>query len=124
MSVIFGEIDEELNYGVYADKLETLSTLAQFETELVQDGHIQFGIISHNEHQLLEVFVERTKYIKYWGVDAETFSNIMIEFALNRMDDLNFIDEFPLATAPLSHYIPDARRPGELIELLKKEFVK
>jgi len=41
------------------------------------------------------------KYVQYWGVNPEPWGRIMQNFSLNLIDDLNFIDEFPLVTESL-----------------------
>ncbi len=122
VSFIFGHSDEEPTYSTYMDKSELLNKVGGLESELTQDGFIEFGVIYHDENLLVEIFVDKTKYIKYWGTDYETFNNIMLEFDLMKIDDLNFIDEFPLATEALTLFIPDAIPTSELIEQLKTEF--
>jgi hypothetical protein len=122
VSFIFGHSDEEPIYSSYRDRFEISNKLKQLESELTQDGFIEFGIIYHDKDLLIEVFVDRTKYIKYWGRDYETFNNIMTEFNLMKIDDLNFIDEFPLATEALTSFVPNAIPTFELIEQLKNEF--
>ena len=124
VSLIFGQADEDPSYSEYSDKLEILNKLTKFETELTQDGLFEFGVIYHDEALLTEAFVDRTKYVKYWGTDYETFNNVMLEFGLAKIDDLNFIDEFPMITAPLSRFIPDAMETTELVEQLINEFAK
>jgi len=124
VSFIFGHSDEDPTYSEYLDKFEILNKLTKLESELTQDGFIEFGIIYHDENLLIETFVDKTKYIKYWGTDYEAFNNIMLEFSLIKIDDLNFIDEFPLATESLTTFIPDAISTFDLIEQLKNEFIK
>ncbi len=85
------------------------------ESELTQDGVIEFSVIYDDENLLIETFVDKTKYIKYWGTDYEAFNNIMLEFSLIKIDDLNFIDEFPLTTVSLTTFIPDAISTIDLI---------
>jgi len=124
VSFIFSHIDEEALYSEYLDKTEVLSKITKYETELTQDGFIEFGIIYQDENLLIEIFVDRTKYIKYWGADQKTFQNIMVEFNLNQIDDLNFIDEFPLATEALNSFNSNVIPTFELIEKLKIGFNK
>jgi len=124
VSFIIGDADDEPTFSEYSDKFQILSKLAEFEIELTKDGFIEFGIICHDENLLIETFVDKTKYLKYWGIDYETFSNVMLEFGLTKIDDLNFIDEFPLATEPLTRLISSATPTSELIEYLRNEFRK
>ncbi|MBN8835641.1 MAG: hypothetical protein J0I09_00125 [Sphingobacteriia bacterium] len=122
VSFIFGHSDDEPIYSTYMDKLDFFNKLNQFKLELTQDGFIEFGVIYHDEELFIEIFVDKTKYIKYWGTDYETFNNIMQEFELIKIDDLNFIDEFPLATQALTELIPNAAPTLDLIDKLKNEF--
>ncbi|MDO6435700.1 hypothetical protein Q4E93_34115 [Flavitalea sp. BT771] len=85
----------------YKDKFEILNILSPYETELMQDGLLKFGIAFHTNDYFEEIFIMPAKYIQYWGVNPEPFGRIMQDFSLNQIDDLNFIDEFPLVTESL-----------------------
>ena len=122
-SFIFGASDAAPTYSDYSDKFVILDKLKQFETELTKDGFIEFGVMYHDENSLIEAFVDRTKYIKYWGIDKTTFNNIMTEFGLAQVDDLNFIDEFPLVTESLTSHISSAISTSDLIEHLENDFL-
>ena len=91
---------------------------------MTQDGFLEFGIIYEGRNLLVETFVDKTKYIKYWGTDYETFKNIMLELNLNQIDDLKFIDEYPLTTEVLTLFVPNAISTSALIEHFNIEFKK
>ena len=65
IELISGHIDdEEINYGNYSDKREILNFLHKYEKELTADTFMKFGLLFHSDKQLVEVFVDETKYIK------------------------------------------------------------
>jgi hypothetical protein len=72
--------DEEPKYGEYVDKFELLNYLSNYEIEVTQDGFFHFGIINNTETSLQEIFIHRTKYIQYWGMDESMFKVIMNDF--------------------------------------------
>jgi hypothetical protein len=114
--------DEEPKYGEYVDKLSLLNYLENYETEIVQDGFFHFGIISNTETTLQEVFVNRTKYVQYWGIDEGKFEEIMKKFELDRTEKLNFIDEYPVQTTVLSVIKPEVTSTRDLLDLFESRY--
>ncbi|MFA6248846.1 MAG: hypothetical protein WC615_18025 [Mucilaginibacter sp.] len=114
--------DEEPKYGEYVDKFELLNFLANYETEVVQDGFFNFGIINNTETELQEIFVHRTKYIQYWGMDEEKFKVIMDNFDLYEIENLNFIDEYPIQTTVLSVINTDVTNTLDLLKLFESRY--
>jgi hypothetical protein len=100
VSFIINEADEEPVFSPYSNRQELIETLTKYSKELSQDGLIEFGVVYQDEDSLIEVFVKKSKYIQYWGSDYQSFLSIMSEFKLSQIDNLNFIDEFPLVTTP------------------------
>jgi len=124
VALIYHHRDDEPHYGRYLDKYELLNDLEEFKTELVQDGNLMFGIINDNSPEgfLEEVFVERTKYLKCWGMDADRFKLIMENFNIYPVEGLNFIDEFPHKTVPLTIIRPDLLGTMDLIGVLNDHY--
>ena len=123
IALISGHIDdEELNYGIYSNKLEVINFLNKFENELSKDTYLNFGIIFHSENQLVEVFVDETKYIKFWGSGRTYFENVLQNFGLKNIENLEFIDEFPKVRFPLITLDKTVTDTGKLLELLKNEY--
>jgi len=114
--------DEEPKYGRYVDKFELLVFLADYETELVQDGFFHFGIINNTETELQEIFVHRTKYIQYWGMDEKRFKVIMDNFDLYKIEHLNFIDEYPVQSTVLSAINADVTDTLDLLKIFKSRY--
>lgn len=122
-SLIFGPIDFEVSYGKYDNKDEILDFLKTYETELTQDTFLNFGIIYHDAEKLIEIFIDESKYIKYWGVDEQNFKRIMSDFGLNEIENLEFIDEYPKVRENLNIHYPNTLGTHELIKVLKEKYL-
>lgn len=123
ISFIFGHIDNEPYYSKYGDKFEILNQIEKFQTELTQDGFLEFGIIYHDENKLKEVFVKKSKYIQFWGIDRKEFLTIMNRFSICEVEDMKFIDEFPLVTEALRIHKENVFETSEVINQLAETFV-
>jgi len=122
VSLLFGHIDFDTNYGIYVDKLKILNELEPFKLELTQDGFLEFGVIYQDESKLKEIYVKKTKYIQFWGTDKTEFLKIMTKHSIFQVDDLNFIDEYPLVTESLRTHYSQVLETDILIEKLKNIF--
>jgi hypothetical protein len=124
ISFIFGHIDSEPNYGKYESKYKILNEIEKFETELTQDGFLEWGIIYHDETILKEVFIKRPKYIQFWGVDKVEFLKIMKKHSIEEINDLKFIDEYPLVTESLNLHNSKTIETSELINHFENIFTE
>lgn len=122
ISLIFNHSDAEPLFGRYMDKHSLLETLEQFKVELTQDCFLEFGAIHHTGEFLEEVFVDSTKYIKYWGSDEEWFRKSMAAFDIHEAPNLDFVDEFPMVREALRLHISGVKEPGEIIPELSALF--
>jgi len=122
VSLIFHYSDSEPIYGQYADKEQTIDFLKDFNIEIAEDPFLNIGLIFHSETELIEIFVDESKYIKFWGVDFESFSTIMTSFSLNQIDDIEFVDEYPKVREPLRLFRKNVLDTGDLIKLLIDKF--
>lgn len=95
VAVLFGYIDFDLNYGNYDEKDEILEFISQYKKELTQDAFISFGLIYNDDESLVEIFIDESKYIKYWGKDERFFREIMNDFGLKEIENLEFVDGYP-----------------------------
>jgi len=118
-------------YGLYEDeavttgnfpKSELLKVLLDYKQELTQDCFLEFGILYHSRHELIEIFVSESKYIRYWGSDRNSFLQCMKEFGLSEIPKLAFIDDYPKIVEPLKKFLPTAKRPEEVIRGLDRAF--
>jgi hypothetical protein len=119
-ALIIGYSDSELNYGNYIDKSELIKNLEVYKTELISDTFMEWGIIFHDTESLTEIFVSDSKYVKFWGVDIDSFRKIMSDFNLLQTDDLEFIDEYPKVREPLRLFNSSIIDTSELIDKLKE----
>ncbi|MCZ7615210.1 MAG: hypothetical protein M5T52_17130 [Ignavibacteriaceae bacterium] len=86
VTLLSGHIDdEEINYGTYSNKTNIIDFLNNYEKELTSDTFLKFGLLFHSENQLTEVFVDETKYIKFWGSDRKTFEDTLNNFGLKKL---------------------------------------
>jgi hypothetical protein len=113
---IYGHKDTEAPLcSPYKDKFQILNVLSPFEAELTQDGMLKFGVAFHSEDSFEEIFVMPAKYLQYWGTNEQRFNRIMEDYSLSLIQDLNFIDEFPLATEPLRMHKADVTDTEQLL---------
>ncbi|OUS19033.1 hypothetical protein A9Q93_02940 [Nonlabens dokdonensis] len=122
ISLIFNHSDCEPEYGKYSDKNQTLEFLAKYETEIISDTFIDIGMIFHSDSELIEIFVPESKYIKFWGVDQESFLKSMNKYDLKEIDGIEFVDEYPKVREPLRLFNETTTDSNELIELLRTNF--
>lgn len=123
VTLLSGHIDdEEMNYGNYSNKTEVVNFLINYEKELKSDTFLKFGLLYHSDDELTEVFVDETKYIKFWGSNRNKFEMLMHTFELTNIDDLEFIDEYPKVRHPLITLDDTVTDTLELLEILKNEY--
>jgi len=122
ISLIFNHSDCEPEYGIYSDRNQTLDFLSKYETEIISDTFIDIGMIFHSDSELIEIFVPESKYIKFWGVDQESFLKSMNKFDLKEIDGIEFVDEYPKVREPLRLFNENITDSNELIELLRTNF--
>ena len=122
-ALIFGHTDFEINYGIYENKSEILKYLENYKIELTNDTLLNWGIIYHDDESLIEVFVDESKYLKYWGNDEDKFRKVMDQFNLREIENLEFIDEYPKVRENIKLHFRNILETGELIETLKQKFI-
>jgi len=122
LSCIYNLYEEEAIFSVYKDKGTILKQLDNYKTELTQDCNLEFGLIYQVDDKLEEVFVSDSKFLKVWGNNEILFRQLMCDFKLNEILDLNFIDEFPKVVEPLTMFNEKAKRTETIIEELNDFF--
>lgn len=123
IAIIFGLEGSELNYGKYSSKEKTLSILSRYEKEIVADTFIEIGLIFHSEKELIEIFISKTKYIKFWGINENSFIQIMNDYNLQQIDNIAFVDEYPNIREALSLFDETAIKTSDLIKIFETEFI-
>jgi hypothetical protein len=122
ISCVYGLYESEAVTTRSFPKAAMLKILLDYRQELTQDCFLEFGILYHTRHELIEIFVSESKYIRYWGSDRNSFLQCMKEFGLSEIPRLAFIDDYPKIVEPLKKFIPTARKPEEVVRGLDKEF--
>lgn len=123
VAFLFGHVDADLNYGNYEDNDSVLDFISQYQYELTEDPFVNFGLIYNDEETLIEIFVDESKYVKYWGVDEEWFREIMEEFELKEVKGLEFVDEYPKIREVLTVLDEKALDSKTLIELFAQKYL-
>lgn len=123
-ALIFNGIDSGPNYGKYLDKHEILMDLAPYKKELIEDTFLEWGLIYQDKNRLIEIFISGTKYVKFWGVDKDEFHRLMEQVNLSKIEDLEFIDEYPRVRQPLRLFDDKVLDTPELVELLLSKYVE
>jgi len=122
-AVLFGHIDFDLNYGNYEEKGGILEFVCQYKKEITQDAFISFGLIYNDDENLVEIFIDESKYIKYWGVDENFFREIMNGFGLNEIENLEFVDEYPKVREVLTTLDKEAIDSKTLVEIFSEKYL-
>ena len=112
---------DTITTGILSKK-EVIGKFTEFKTELTQDGNISFGLLQHSSTALVELTVTESKYIKFWGMDKAAFLTCMAGFSIPQRPRLEFIDEYPKVVEPLNKFVPNARKPEEVIKKLNSAF--
>lgn len=123
VALLFGHVDFDLNYGNYEEKEGVLEFINKYKSELTQDAFINFGLIYNDDESLSEIFIDESKYVKYWGTDEELFRKIMDDFGLKEIENLEFIDEYPKVREVLTRLDKNAIGSNELIEILIQKYL-
>jgi hypothetical protein len=124
ISLITSRKDDEISdavYGDYQDKYELYNKIEKYERELTLDGFLQFGVIHQTKDYLEEIFVHNAKYIQYWGMDMDRFKRVMKDYSLYEVDNLEFIDSYPMVTKALFTFDPDVLQTEEILNQLRAE---
>jgi hypothetical protein len=101
-TLLIGEIDENPIPLGAAQTGIILGLLEPYAYQLAHDGLIQFGLGARTDRGITEVFVTPTKHFKVWLNDEIEFESVMQAHAIERPESLQFIDEYPRTTTPLS----------------------
>jgi hypothetical protein len=118
---IVGVKDDEPFLGPYTTREAILALFEPHAHLLENDGLIEFGIIHHYQGRLEEVFVKSCKYIQIWTNDPVSVRALLKRHRIPPVDDLRFIDEFPMVSETLRSADGNARWP-EVVQELPKLF--
>jgi hypothetical protein len=100
-----------------------LNILEKHKFELTNDGYLEFGIASYDENSLNEVFVTSYKYFKIWSKEKDSLINALINFGLEEVAELQFVDEFPVVSEALTDEIAKgSMHYSGVLDYIEKEF--
>lgn len=118
--LIYGHIDDAPAYSPYLDKYKIFNVLEPYKVELCNGGFLEFGVLHQQETYLEEIFIKKSKYIQYWGMDEARFRSTMTQYDIYEVEGLNFIDEYPLVTEALRLHYPEAIETGDILMQLEE----
>lgn len=119
VALIYHHADHEPVCSDYLHKIRLINILEPYQQELTKDPFLEFGVIHHVENYLTEVYIQKCKYIQYWGMNQQQFRNTMNEFGIYEIPGISFIDEFPLVRESLQEFLPDAVETSDLLDKIK-----
>ena len=116
---ILGFKGEEPIISKFTEKETLLKIFEKFKFELTNDGYLEFGIAYYDENILNEIYVTSFKYMRIWTVKKEALIDSLNSFGIRQVENLRFIDEFPVVSEALSN---GTRHYSEVIEFIEGEF--
>ena len=128
---LFGEIvygiigfkDEEPTLSEFTEKERIIDIFKNYKFELINDGYLEFGMANYNENSLNQIFISSFKYMKIWTTKKEVLVETLNNFGIKQIENLQFIDEFPIVSEALTCNASDwIRHYSEVIEHIEQEF--
>jgi hypothetical protein len=98
---LVGWKDEDATVGPYTDRTAAMAALRPYVDSLQHDGYIQFGLMHQRAGKTEEVFVKSSKYMQIWTNQPEVAAQILVSMKIQKVEKLQFIDEFPVVTERL-----------------------
>jgi hypothetical protein len=122
---IIGFKEEKSKLSRFTTMEKIIGIFQRFEFELTNDGFLEFGIATYNERSLNEIFVTSFKYMNIWTDKKECLVETFKSHGIQQMENLQFIDEFPVVTEALAgSSIKGITHYSEVIESIEREFDK
>lgn len=118
--IVYNLHDDEIQYGEKNDISDIVQKLDKIESDILNNCSISLGIIQ-DSISLKEVFIDESKFLKYWGSDEVFFRNVMNEFAIKEKQEMKFVDQYPKIVYDWHFVNKEARTNEELIEYLENE---
>lgn len=98
---IIGFKEEEPNLSKFTKTDKIIKIFNTYKFELTNDGFLEFGIATYDDKSLNEVFVTSFKYFKVWTSDREILVRTLKKFGINKIRNLEFIDDYPVISEAL-----------------------
>ncbi len=119
--IVYNLHEDEVRYGDKISITEIIQKLDKIESDILNNCSVSIGIIQ-NEDKLNEVFIDESKFIKYWGTDEEFLRGIMKDFGIEEREEMKFVDQYPKIVYDWNFVNKEAKTNEELIEYLETEF--
>jgi hypothetical protein len=121
--LVFNKFGEEPNYGRYTDRQEILDFLEGYQKEILTDCDLKLSLVFSVEDELIQVEITEAKYIRFWGVNVDSFKEIMSKFMLNEVEGILLPDATPMQVIKLKSIDETAKETSELISVFKENFI-
>ncbi|URZ15348.1 hypothetical protein [Clostridium felsineum] len=120
---IIGFKDDEPILSKFTNTERVIEVFRKYKFELTNDGYLQFGIANYNDKSLNEIFITSFKYMIIWTNNKEQLVQILNSFDIEKVENLQFIDEFPVVSEALTANEDDGiKHYSDVIEDIEKEF--
>jgi hypothetical protein len=120
-SLLMSEIDDDPAPLGSAGTVQILTMLETHSYQLAHDGNIQFGLVREDTNALTEVFVTPTKHFQIWFDDEKRLRGVLKVHDVPEIEKLEFIDQYPRTTTPLSRDRVSFTDPSEFVEYVGKQ---
>ena len=101
-------------------KQQMLTELRKYRLELTNDTSLSFGLLLQTEDAMIKLWVTKSKYIQYWGINQTMFEKQMRMRGIRSVPGLEFVDAYPMVTEPLHTFYPGARDARTVVKKLLK----
>lgn len=120
---IIGLKDEEPILSDFNTTENLIRIYKEYSFELTNDGFLQFGIANYSNNSLNEIFVTNFKYMKVWTDQKDILIETLNSFGIYFVENLHFIDEFPVVSEALScDKVNGIRHYSNVIEAIEQKF--
>lgn len=117
--MVYGLHGEELNYSSNIPLDTIIKKLDDVENEIINNCFVNIGVVD-TFGSVKEVFIDESKFIRYWGSNEPEFRELMRKYELDEFDTLQFVDEFPKVVYEWNYVNKEALSNESLILYLSK----
>lgn len=116
--IVYNLHEGEIQYGAKKPISEIIQKLDKIKTDILNNCSVSIGIVQDDE-KLNEVFVDESKFIRYWGSDEAFFRKVMNEFGLVEKEEMYFVDQYPKIVYDWNYVNKKAKTNEELLWYLE-----
>lgn len=110
--------EEEVRYGNKIPLADIIQKLDKIESDILNNCSVSIGVVQY-ENELHEVFIDESKYIKYWGTDETFFKEVMAKFGIEEKQEMDFVDQYPKLVYDWNFVNSSAKTNEELMRYLE-----